>query len=415
MTQSTLDLEQHTEPKSSLFFTRSPLAPIQGLTKTYFAQGKALDGTDQQVLTIENMPVFRSGTFRDSTGWQTTWEALHIQEMVRHFQYLIERGIFADVPVRAGHPSFLGMNPIHEVIGYHTALRSEKRHSPVHDADFEYLLADYVILDADAAQKINSGLWRNRSSEIGTYVDNSEAEYAPTYMGVAYVDIPAVESLNSFAKHSNSDFGIMMEEEMSGLPKPTPPAPAPATGPNTPPANDGKAGEFAGAPTPQPPFAFTINGSATTDFAAVQAYVTSLETENASLAEFRANTLKTQREDFVKGLAKDNKIGADQIDAFNAFAAGLDDAQFTAWSGTFASAQPQPILQNHGSQTPAGTDPNAGSGQEPEVEEFARHKGVIRGLHRARISADKIKRTAEYKALVAADKDFDLDAFLSTK
>jgi hypothetical protein len=401
-----------------LFFTRSPLAPIQGLTKTYFAKGTAADGTEQQVLTIENMPVFRSGTFRDSTGWQTTWEALHIQEMVRHFQYLIERGIFEDVPVRAGHPSFLGMNPIHEVIGYHTALRSEKRHSSVHDTEFEYLLADYVILDADAAAKINSGLWRNRSSEIGTYVDNSEAEYAPTYMGVAYVDIPAVESLNSFAKNTTSDFGIMMEEEMSGLPKPTPPAPAPANGPGTAPAPAPAAddnAQFSGAPTPQPNFAFSINGTATTDFAAVQAHVTELETANKALTEFQANTLKTQREDFVKGLAAENKIGADQIDAFNAFAAGLDAAQFTAWSGTFSNAAPQAILQNHGSQTPVGTDANANSGQEPQVEEFARHKGVIRGLHRARISADKIKRTAEYKALVQADKDFDLDAFLAAK
>lgn len=414
MTQSTLDPGQHTEPKSSLFFTRSPLAPIQGLTKTYFAQGKSLDGTDQQVLTIENMPVFRSGTFRDSTGWQTTWEALHIQEMVRHFDYLRERGIFEDVPIRAGHPSFLGMNPIHEVIGYHTALRSEKRHSPVHDADFEYLLADYVILDADAAQKINSGLWRNRSSEIGTYVDNSEAEYAPTYMGVAYVDIPAVESLNSFAKNSNSDFGIMMEEEMSGLPKPTPPAPAPATGPNTPPAED-KTGEFAGAPTPQPQFAFTINGTATTDFAAVQAYVSELETANKALTEFQTNAVKTQREDFVKALAAENKIGAEQIDEFNAFVGPLDQATYDRWSATYKTAQPQPILQNHGSQVPAGTDPNAGAGQAPEVEEFARHKGVIRGLYRARISTEKIKKTAEYKALVQADKDFDLDAFLATK
>jgi hypothetical protein len=393
MTQSTLDLGQHTEPKSSLFFTRSPLAPIQGLTKTYFAKGTAADGTEQQVLTIENMPVFRSGTFRDSTGWQTTWEALHIQEMVRHFTYLIERGIFSDVPVRAGHPSFLGMNPIHEVIGYHTALRSEKRHSPVHDTEFEYLLADYVILDADAAAKINSGLWRNRSSEIGTYVDNSEAEYAPTYMGVAYVDIPAVESLNSFAKN-NSQFGIMMEEEMSGNSLPTPqppagtpaaPAPAPAPAPS---------GEHS-APTPQPHFAFTINGSATTDFSAVQAYVNSLESENKTLTEFRANAVKAAREDFVKGLAKDNKIGANQIDEFNKFAASIDDATFAA--------------------VPAGTDPNAGAGQAPETEAYAKEKGVLRALFRANISKDKIKRTADYATLVSKDKDFDLDAFLATK
>ena len=171
-----------------------------------------------EVLTLRGVPVFRSGTFRDSMGFQHTWDELHIKQMVDNYSSLSQRGIVPDVPVRRGHGALFG-DPIDGVIGYHVGLRSEQRASKVDGKVYEYLLADYDILDPSAITKIKSGLWRNLSSEIGTYVTNDEAEYFPVYMGVAYVDFPAVEGLrehsrnNSTALFNGTDFSLIEEGE----------------------------------------------------------------------------------------------------------------------------------------------------------------------------------------------------------
>lgn len=392
-----------TLPRSSLYFTQKPLATLP-TTRMSFAKEKGGDGAEQNVLRIEGMPVFRSGTFRDSMGWQNTWESLHMKEMVSHFQHLRDTGIFTDVPVRAGHPSasiFGGGNPVMELIGYIKDLRTETHASPIDGKEYEYLLADYDILDADAQVKINSGLWRNRSAEIGTYVTNDEAEYAPTFMGVAYVDMPAVEGLNIFSKgDANSQYSIMMEE--SAMPMPTP----------QPPTGEKKDDDKGVTPPAAQPFAFTINGTQTTDFAAVQAYIAGIETTNTELANFRTQTLESQRVDFVKGLAGENKIGANQIDEFTEFAKGLTDEQYEKWTATFGKAQPQSLFQNHGSETPAGANPDDKSGQDAQADPLAVPKGVLVALHRANVPVDKIKRSAQYSQVVTAEKGFDLAAFL---
>ena len=107
-----------TLPRSSLFFTSRPLDALP-TTKTFFAKGKNASGGEQQVLRVEGMPVFRSGTFRDSMGFQNTWESMHMREMVLHYNHLKDSGIFADVPVRAGHPAFFGGNPVMELDRIH--------------------------------------------------------------------------------------------------------------------------------------------------------------------------------------------------------------------------------------------------------------------------------------------------------
>ena len=173
-----------------------------------------------------------------------------------------------------------------------------------------------------------------------------------------------------------------------------------------------KDGDTAPTPPAPQPFAFSINGSQTTDFAAVQAHIASLETLNTELAKFRTDTLEAQRVEFVKGLATANKIGANQIDAFNKFAKGLSDEQYADWAGTFEAAPAQSLLQNHGSQTPADASPDAGSGDDKPADPLAVPKGVIRQLHAAKVSAEQIKRTAQYSQIVTAEKDFDLAAFL---
>ena len=152
------------------------------------------DGSNN--LVIQAMPVFRSGTFRNSWGEQTTYSDLHIQQMVTNFDYLKQTGIFADIPVRSSHPEPWFRNSTEEVIGYVSSLTTEKRQHPVTGQEYTYLLADYEVSDPTAAEKIEKKLYRNRSAEVGMYADNDDAEYYPVLLGFAYVDIPAVEGLN---------------------------------------------------------------------------------------------------------------------------------------------------------------------------------------------------------------------------
>jgi hypothetical protein len=175
---------------------------ISGSRKEYKKTKSLASGKKQEVFVLEGVPVFRSGVFRDSWGDQKEWTDLHIQQMVQNFNYLRDSGSFADVPVRLDHPSFFG-GSLAAVIGYLTGLTAEEMISPVDGKKYTYAVADYEILDTKAQENIESGLWRNRSAEIGTFVTNSEAEFSPCLMGFAYVDIPAVEGLhlNGYSKN----------------------------------------------------------------------------------------------------------------------------------------------------------------------------------------------------------------------
>jgi len=153
-------------------------------------------------LMVEGMPIFRSGTFRNSWGEATSWTDFHINQMVANFNNLKDSGIFADVPVRSSHPEPWFRNSTDEVIGYVTSLTAAKRNHPATGVEHNYLLANYEVTDPAAAAKIEKKTYRNRSAEVGMYVDNTEAEYYPVLMGFAYVDISAVEGLN-FGKHAD--------------------------------------------------------------------------------------------------------------------------------------------------------------------------------------------------------------------
>lgn len=327
--------------------------------------GLAADG-ETQVLEMTDVPVFRSGTFRDSFGIQHTWEPLHIDQMALHFDLLKQRGIFAGVPVRKGHPSFFGPDPIDSVIGWHTGLRTEERVNPVDNQTYTYLLATFSVIDPASALKVQNGLFAHRSAEVGSYIANNEAEFWPVYQGFAYVDIPAVEGLN-FSKFASAapvaagqTFSIMDSEKeapVTGAADPNPPAAPTPTPPATPPAtNPTPSGP---APVPTPPnvpdpepaathssaqnvqFMFTIGGRQTTDFAAVQAHVTALE-------DAQREQVKFAREAFVDQLATNNKITAPQIESTKAFALGLTDEQYTQWQATQSLAPAVPLLQTHG-------------------------------------------------------------------
>lgn len=356
-----------------------------------------IEGGEQfDVLVVEDLPVFRSGTFRDSMGYQHTWEGLHIDQMVQHFDLLRGRRILPDVPVRRDHPGFVRSNT-DEVVGTHTALKSKKLRNPVDGEEYDYLLATVEVSDPGAIEKISRGTWRNVSAEVGGWTSNNETEFWPVYQGVAYVDFSAVEGLKNFA--SSNGVGERFSIMLNGQDKE-----APVSGDTT--------TTTTGTPAPQAPaqpqldpasfaranFTFTIGGQTTQDFAAVQAHITSLETaaSEAKLANRKA---------FIKGLSEGDapKILASAIESIESFALKLDDDGWTAFTKSYESSPAIAAVSQHatGQVNQTGSAPVGQPAQAPtEVETAA---AIVRQHRLGGMSADKIKLTASYAKVKAAD------------
>lgn len=350
------------------------------------------------VISRERMPVFRSGEFSDSMGRRHKWMTTHMRQMVDHYGLLKESGQFADVPIRRGHGSLFG-DPIDSLIGYVTNLSMEKRTSPVDGKEYDYLLADVEIIDPDAQEKIQSGLWRNLSSEIGLYIDNDEAEYWPVFKGFAYVDIPAVEGLKEFSKSHTSTRTIIEGETMTTDSK-TPVAPQ---------VNADHSGK-------RETFAFTINGEATTDFSKVQNYVKQIEAQNTelsaqvtSLSEFKKEAITKERESFIDELAKDGKIVQTQVDDAKEFAKGMSPEQFEMYKKMNEASAPLPIMQEHGvqGQQAVASHSNGGGTDDAKAERVEILKEIVYG-HSATMTPDALKEMPSYKELMTLEPNFTL-------
>lgn len=370
---------------------------------------------DSGVLVVSGQPVFRSGQFRDSMGFQHTWEALHMDQMVSHYRLLRDRGLFGDVPVRDGHPGFLihGTPGTGQVVGWHTDL--EARELETHNGGKEtFLLASYEITDPEARARYENKTYRNRSSEVGEYTTNDEATFWPTYMGFAFVDIPAVEGLNA-VKYNSSQTGrsclVLMEKGFSvgtessdkntgqaavpsgaptgqQMPVPPPPPPVPAAQHSVP---------AAPAQTQQKPqvVSFSVNGQTVTDPTAIQAHITSLET-------FRSETVTTGRLNFVSDLAKSGKILATQLESLGDFAKSLSEEQFANWKTAMEAAPASSILGNHAAASQPQSAPGAPA-DEAKAARVMTLRSVV-SMHKSRgASSDEIKESSSYKELIALD------------
>lgn len=366
--------------------------------KMSFKKKKDDEGNESTVLLLEDVAVFRTGSFEDSMGRRNTWEQAHMDSMVANFKAFTERNIFGDVPVRSGHPGWLvsGIEGNGKVVGWHTDLRAESRKSTHDDQEYTYLIASYEIIDEDAQKAISSGLWRNRSSEIGTYITNDGAEYFPVYMGFAYVDIPAVEGLNGFSK--NPATHVIQEDSMahatSGSTEITPPTP-----PTPPalPAQHAAPAEPAVHAAPAAPQMFRVGGIEVSDFAAVQRHIDTLEA-------FQSETIEQRRVDFVNGLVAENKILAPQAEGLTAFAKTLSDEQFSAWKETMEGAPANPAL---GQQ--AGPEQfSQGEPVDQKAEQIATLKAVVLQHKRAGMPVEQIKTKTSYGQLIELDPGFKL-------
>lgn len=354
-----------------------------------FARAGVDGGGDVTVLEMKNVAVFRSGTFRDSMGDQSTWTRDDLEMFVQNFNHLTASGTLPDVPVRKGHRSYSGTVNMDGLIGYVTGLRVHTAVTKVSQEEYSFLVADYEILDPIAQEKVKSGLWRNRSAEVGGYLDNNDVLVAPAFMGFAYVDMPAVERLNEYENQAgNSNFTILMEEVMPNAPKPTV------------------------IPTDQVA-QFSIGGVTTSDYAQVQAYIGSLETANTELTgqvtAFQAKVAELEkaekdrefasRAEKVAKLVDDGKLLAPQKDATVALAATMSAEQFAAWHSIQEGAQPVSLLQPHGEQPQGdGTPENQ---PKPSVGKYSAAEKVVAGMVLGGSPVESIKATPSFAKMLA--------------
>jgi hypothetical protein len=316
-----------------------------------------------------------------------------------HFNLLKDSKTLPNIPVREDHLSFRGGDIVGKLMGYHRKVWTEKLISPVDGIEYTYLMGELEIIKRDAQENILSGLYRTRSAEIGPYVSNGKAEYWPTFMGVAYVDMPAVEGLefssqvhqhlSTFTRGGDKNFALMMEERME-----------PATQPAAP-------GTQAPAATPAP-FNFSVGGRQTTDFAAVQAHIDQLETRNANLEAVQTEQRNATRTAFAKGLVASGKILPIKEDDTVKFCLGLSDEMFASYQSQFEGAPAAPVMGQFGlSQAPA---PGSQQGVAPSEQDkkIADLKDQVQ-MHRASgLPAETIKNFNSYKELVTLVPTFSL-------
>lgn len=341
---------------------------------------------------FQGVPVFRSGSFADSMGRRNTWEDLHIQQMVANLSHLMSKKIIENVPARDGHPEFLvhGMRGKGEVVGWHHSVETKVLKSPVDGKEYTYLLADYEVTAPHALEKIERGIFRNRSAEIAPYETNDEAEFWPVYLGFAFVDFGAVEGLNFSMSQGNRSFVVfgespLKERTVSGdnnttqVPSPllfgavqTPPAPV--------------------APVVQPtPFVFSCNGQNVSDHNQVQSYIRQLET-------VVRETRESGRRAYVASLVRDNKLAASQQDGQTNFALTLTDEQFTNWKTQWDAINPLSTLAVHGTN-PANPSNSAQPNPNQEVEDA---KAIVAQHRLNNMPEATLKQTGSYKKLVEA-------------
>lgn len=381
------------------------------------------DGTS--VLVLEGVAVFRSGVFRDSMGFQHTWEPIHMSQMVAHFDLLRSQNLFGDVPVRKGHGSFFG-DPMDTLVGYHTGLKAEKRINPADSKEYTYLLADYEILDPDAQAKIDAGLWRNRSSEVGNWVTNDEAEFWPVYQGFAYVDIPAVEGLNFEKAGVGTRFALMSENDeeapvgtensgngpdenqgasedqnngeattSSGASETTVQvSPAEDQNPDEPNPQAGETDQNTGTENPansahSQPSGFRVFGKSVTDPNAVQSHIDSLE-------KFQGEQRDAGRVSFVSALVGDKKITAPQEEGMKALALSMSDEQFSQFKGVWEAAPTLSILESH---TGGSTNHNGSSEKSAEEDRIEILEGTVKHHRQSGMSQEEIEVLPSYKEL----------------
>lgn len=143
-----------------------------------------------------------------------------------------------------------------------------------------------------------------------------------------------------------------------------------------------------------------LNGvSSPVDMIAVQNHINSLE-------QFRTESVKAGRSSFVQQLATDTKIGAPQIASLDAFAQGLSNEQYEAWTSTWDVAVSLPLLGNHAAGI---TNPEGDNAVEAAAaDRLIVLKGIVHQHKMANMPVDQIKKTDSYNELIKLNPTFIL-------
>lgn len=370
-------------------------------------------------LRLRDVPVFRSGEFANSMGEVGEWTPLDLQQMANNFNLLADSGIFNRVPVRCDHFSIFS-GGLEGQIGYHENVRTEEKTSPVDGEAYTYLMSDMVILKSDAVDNILSGLWTNRSAEIGPYRTNytqgQSRVFEPVLLGTAFVDIPAVEGL-TFSKNKGESADtpelIMMEENMPQ--------------PKNPGSDGGQTSHSAPAPATH---SFRIGNDTVSDFAKVQqhiddqaATITAQDSELTDLREFKSQALTREREDFVNSLKDSNLITGPQAEQFSKLAATLSADAFEQFKAGFAGAEVNPLLEKQGPSHQvapgASADVPGSSAHSQHRDEAAERAEVLREQvrthYRANTPVDRIETYACFRELQREDANLTVADIVNGK
>lgn len=381
-----------------------PRAYYSAALPTTTFRGYKIDHQADGTAIIRDLKMFKKGTFRDSWGEQTSWDATHLQQMVDNFAALSVSQIFAEPPARSDHS-----RTIDKVFGYLLSIRT----------DGEFIFTDVHVTKSGTIENFINGTYRNVSAEIGMYTTNDEMSYWPVVFGVACVDVPAVEGLYNKKNGQVSYFSQTPEQEAPmGAENSTTTTAAPpanqggvtinlngsqltpdkpvaqyAVGDSTMQQNPAPVVTLASVATtviPQSPFEFTMGGVKTTDFAKVQAHITALEA-------FEKTMIQKGRTDFVSELLANGKITKAQEADVTALATSMNDDTFAAYAKTYASAPKVRTLQQFGSEL---ADENADPGEIDEIDdEISIQEETIAGFRRASQSEAFITKTKAFTRL----------------
>jgi hypothetical protein len=143
---------------------------------------------------------------------------------------------------------------------------------------------------------------------------------------------------------------------------------------------------------PVQPHQFSVNGSATSDFAAVQRHIDGLEL-------YKRETGEQARRDFVSALVRDQKVLVTQEEPLVAYASSLNDTQFTAWKGTYDAAPAQSLLGAHG-VSGGSAAPAEVTAEHAKNDRISVLRDVVNGLKASGMADAVLHSKPSYRELV---------------
>jgi hypothetical protein len=225
-------------------------------------------------------------------------------------------------------------------------------------------------------------------------------------MGVAYVDIPAVEGLNQYVKNHtkpSNNYSLIMEEDMTTTTV-DPSKVTPASQPAVPATHSFSLPGVTGGPATTSDFA-KVQDMLNTQFAKIGELTTAVAEKDKrieTLEAFQKETQDAARVDFAKGLVAAGKVAGTDEEATIEFCKGMSDDQFATYSKLMGAAPVQPILGQYGQFSQAPGTQQAAQGT-PEDERKSMLIEQIQLHSRAGKTVEQIKSFKSYKELELLD------------